>query len=131
MYHSGPLDKVIPAQQKQKERVLADGYCSLKVMLRQGVSQVGVLSRTLFILFINDLVPELPKGVITALYTDDFVFWCCEEYATIATYRMQLALDTLGKQIMCYNQQREVHCHTLLLLPQNKKITSGFLPAHN
>ena len=66
-----------------------------KVLLRQGVPQGGVMSPTLFILFANDLVQELPKGVKAALYTDDLVLWCNEEYATTARYRMQLALDVL------------------------------------
>ena len=42
---------------------------------------------------INDLVSELPKGIKAALYADDLVIWCKEEYATTATYRMQLAAD--------------------------------------
>ena len=53
------------------------------------------MSPSLFILFINDLVQELPKGVHAALYADDLVLLCTEEYATTATYRMQLALDKL------------------------------------
>jgi hypothetical protein len=41
----------------------------------------------------NDQIPELPKGVHTALNTDDLVLWCTEEYATKANYRMQIAFD--------------------------------------
>ena len=41
----------------------------------------------------NDLIPELPKGVHTTLYADDLVLWCTEEYATTATYRMPIDLD--------------------------------------
>ena len=43
----------------------------------------------------NDLVPELPRGVHAALYADDLVLWSTEEHATTATYRMQKALDKL------------------------------------
>ena len=49
--------------------------------------------RSSVIIFINDMVAELPKGVHAALYADDMVLWCSEGYATNATYRMQLALD--------------------------------------
>ena len=74
-------------------RVIVYGHSGQKVLLRQGVPQGGVLSTALFIHFINDLVPELPKGIHAVLYADDLVLWCTEEYATAATYRMQLALD--------------------------------------
>jgi hypothetical protein len=39
-----------------------------------------------------DLIPELPKGVHTAIYADDLVLWCTEEYAATANYRMQIAI---------------------------------------
>ena len=74
---------------------MVDGQHSKKVLMRHGVTQGGVLSPTLFIIFINDLVTQLPKGIHAALYADDLVLWCSEEYATTATYRMQLALDTV------------------------------------
>ena len=52
---------------------------SKKILLGHGVPQGGVLSPTLFLLFINDLVSVLPKGIKAALYVDDFVMWCKEE----------------------------------------------------
>nr|KAG5689418.1 hypothetical protein BaRGS_017936 [Batillaria attramentaria] len=79
----------------RRARVLVNGQCGRKVLLRQGVPQGGVLSPTLFILFMNDLVPELPRGIHAALYADDLVLWCTEEHTTTARYRMQLALDKL------------------------------------
>ena len=39
------------------------------------------------------VITELSKDVNTALYADDFVLWCTEEYATTANYGMQIALD--------------------------------------
>jgi hypothetical protein len=45
----------------------------------------------------NDLIPELPKGVHTAIYADDLVLWCTEEYAATANYKMQIALDNFVK----------------------------------
>ena len=51
-----------------KARDLIGGQFGKKVLLRQGVPQGGVLSTTLFILYMNDLVPEIPKAVHAALY---------------------------------------------------------------
>ncbi|VDH93496.1 Hypothetical predicted protein [Mytilus galloprovincialis] len=45
----------------RRARVLVDGQCGEKVIFKQGVPQGGVLPPTLCILFMNDLVPELPK----------------------------------------------------------------------
>ena len=59
------------------------------VLLRHGVPKGGVISPTLFLIFLDDLVKELPKGIKAALYADDLVMWCTEEYATTATFRMQ------------------------------------------
>jgi hypothetical protein len=80
----------------RKARVIVDGKHSRKILLKQGVPQ-GVLPPTLFILCMNALVPELPNGVQAALYADDLVLWCSEEYATTAKYRIQTALDMVAK----------------------------------
>lgn len=79
----------------RRARVSLNQTKSRKFLLRHGVPQGGVLSPTLFVLFINDIVSELPKGVKAALYADDLVLWCKEEHATTATYRMQGAIDKL------------------------------------
>ena len=71
----------------------------MKNLLRRGVPQRGVLYPTLFLLFINDLVSELLKGINAALYADDLVLWCKEEYPTTARYRMQLVADKLNSWI--------------------------------
>ena len=51
---------------------MVNGHKGCKVLLRQGVPQGGVLSPSLFILFINDVAKEMPKGIRAALYADDF-----------------------------------------------------------
>ena len=73
----------------RRARVSLDQLSSRKILLRQGVPQGGVL------VFINDLVSELPRGVKAALYADDLVLWCKEEHARTANYRIQQAIDQL------------------------------------
>jgi hypothetical protein len=81
----------------RKARVQLNGYRSKKVLLRHGVPQGGVLSPTLFLIFIDDLVAELPHGIKVALYADDLVMWCIDKYATTATKRLQRAVDALKR----------------------------------
>ena len=80
----------------RRERVSLDGTSSHKYLQRHGVPQGGVFSPTLFLHFINDLVAELLRGVKAALYADDLVLWCSEEYAATARIRMQVATEKLS-----------------------------------
>ena len=80
----------------RKARVKVDGKHSRQFLLRHGVPQGGVISPTLFLIFIDDLINKLPRGIKAALYADDLVIWCVEEYATTATYRMQQAVNALA-----------------------------------
>ena len=104
----------------RRARVLVDGYIGKKVLLRQGVPQGGVLSPLLFILYINDLLKEMPKGINAALYADDLVLWCSEEFTTTATYRMQSALDklTTWTNNWCVTINKEKSSATLFTLSQ-------------
>ena len=106
----------------RKARVLVNGHTGRKVLLRHGVPQGGVLSPTLFILFINDVVKELPKGVKAALYADDLVLWCTEEETTTATHRMQMALDkiTAWTEKWCLQINKEKSAATLFTLKKQK-----------
>ena len=81
----------------RQARVRVQGQKSKKKVLRQGVPQGGVLSPTLFLIFIDDIVKELPRGVRGAIYADDLVLWCSEEYTTTAQVRLQAALDKVGR----------------------------------
>ena len=114
----------------RRARVTVNGQTGKKVLLRHGVPQGGVLSPTLFLIFINDLVESLPKGVNAALYADDLVLWCKEEYATTATYRINQALGRLHEwsEKWCVKINKEKSSTSLFTLsPKAKagKITLG------
>ena len=116
----------------RRARVLVNGHSGNKVLLRHGVPQGGVLSPTLFILFINDVVKELPKGVKAALYADDLVLWCTEEYTTTAAHRMQMALDKISAwtEKWCLQINKEKSVASLFTLTQQKPqpLTLGDTP---
>ena len=106
----------------RRARVLVDGQQGKKFLLHQGVPQGGVLSPTLFILFINDIVKDLPRGVKAALYADDLVLWCTEEEAGTAAFRMQLALDQVNKwtKQWCVTINKDKSSTTLFTLSPKK-----------
>ena len=111
--------------QNRRARVKVNGHYGRKVLLRQGVPQGGVLSPTLFILFINDIVTELPKGVHAALYADDLVLWSTEEYASTASYRMNKALEIVSSwtERWCVTINRDKTTATLFTLSPKESVT--------
>ena len=76
-------------------RAQVNGAHSRQKTLREGVPQGGVLSPTLFLIYVNDIIAELPRKIHSALYADDMALWCSEEYITTDNYRMQQALEVL------------------------------------
>ncbi|KAK7095559.1 hypothetical protein V1264_006949 [Littorina saxatilis] len=107
----------------RRASVNVDETKSKKLLLRHGVPQGGVLSPTLFLLFIDNLVSEMPKGIKAALYADDLVIWCKEEHASTATYRMQRAEDRLNAwaEDWCVSINKEKSSTTLFILSPKQK----------
>ena len=95
---SGNMFKCIKSYtHNRRARVVIDNNRSKKILLRHDVPQRGVLSRTLFIVFMNDLVKQLlPTFVKSAMYADDLVMWSTEEYAATAQIRLQIAVNILS-----------------------------------
>ena len=74
-------------------RVKLDGTISRQVKLREGVPQGGVVSPTLFLVYINDITTTVPKHVSNTLHADDFAVWCAEEHTTTAVHRIQNTIN--------------------------------------
>ena len=81
----------------RKARVQVKEHFSQKKDIRQGVQQGGVLSPTLFLIFIGDILSRLPRSVKGAIYADDLALWCSEEHIGTAQHRLQIALNEIAK----------------------------------
>jgi hypothetical protein len=75
--------------------------CGRKVLLKQGVPQGGVLPLTLFILYMNDIIPELPKGVHTAIYADDKFSHDVHFYPRLSCFHVILLSKVTPRYVCC------------------------------
>ena len=78
-------------------RVKLDGILSKNVCLREGVPQGGVLSPTLFLVYINDILTTASKRVSNTPHADDLAIWNASVHTTTATYRIQEAISGISK----------------------------------
>ena len=78
-------------------RVKLDGNLSHTAKIREGVPQGGVISPTLFVIFINDITQGLSRHIPRALHADDFAMWNASTSTQTATIRMQDALNNTSK----------------------------------
>ena len=74
-------------------RVKLDGHLSKSVKMREGVPQGGVISPTLFLLYISNITTVLPRHVSNTLHADDLAVWSASEYTTSSAYRIQEAVN--------------------------------------
>ena len=107
----------------RRARVIIDSAKSKKNLLGHGVPQGGVLSPTLFLIFINDLIKQFPDAVKCAMYADDLVMWCTKEHATTAQLRLQEATNTLSNwtQDWCVKINKTKSFTTLFTLSTKAK----------
>ena len=76
-------------------RVKANNTISNLVHLHEGVPQGGVLSPTLFLVYINDLPQLFSPYIHCALHTDDLAIWTAAETIGTAQTRMQDAISNV------------------------------------
>ena len=81
---------------RRHARVELDGKRSKLVHLQEGVPQGGVISPTLFIIFINDLPNQLFPCIHRALHVDDLAICTRAEYTTTAAIRLQEATNAVS-----------------------------------
>ncbi|KAK7097474.1 hypothetical protein V1264_004447 [Littorina saxatilis] len=78
-------------------RVKLDSNLSYAVKIREGVPQGGVISPTLFVVFINDITNSLSRHISKALHADDLAMWSAAESTATTKVRMQEALNITSK----------------------------------
>ena len=78
-------------------RVKLDGILSKKVCLHEGAPQGSVLSPTLFLVYISDILTTISKRVSNTLHADDLAIWNASEHTTTATYRIQETISGISK----------------------------------
>ena len=74
-------------------RVKMEGKTSHLVKLTEGVLQGGVISPTLFLVFINNIMKNVPQRISQVLHADDLAIWHAAENINIATTRIQTNHD--------------------------------------
>ena len=78
-------------------RVRVDGKLSHRVPIAEGTPQGGVISSTLFLVFIDDITDGLINRISHALHADDLALWTAETSLAAAGSRIQTALDKLSE----------------------------------
>ena len=90
-------------------RVKLDGSLSREIRLSEGVPQGSILSRTLFLLYVNYIVNTLPPTVTNSLHVDDLAAWTIAEHTSTTTHVMQ---ETINR-VSCWADEwcMEINCN--------------------
>ena len=77
--------------------VMINGTMSKRVRMKQGLPQGSVLSPLLFVIFINDIVDNIPEGVEAPLFADDASVYSMDEDLEVAQARVQVAVSAIER----------------------------------
>ena len=81
----------------------------------------------------NNILKDIPSWIHGAIYADDLVIWCSEQYLTTATVRMQEALkkieDWTRKWLVSLNAKKTTY--TIFSLSTRAQTTTLKVGGHN
>ena len=83
--------------------VTLDDILNKQVCLREGLAQGRILSPTLFLVYINDILTTITKRVLNTLHTDDLAIWNAFEHTTTSTSWIQEAINATNKWTLDWN----------------------------
>ena len=69
-----------------------NSFSDIKIQ-KNGVPQGSVLSPTIFIIMINDILENPPEGIKLSLYADDVAIWISSSSLQYCKNQIQKALD--------------------------------------
>ena len=78
-----------------RAKVQVGGSRSRSFRIRRGVPQGSVLGPVLFILFVDDIAKDLPRGAYASLYADDLAIWSSSPDPLKASSVVQSSLNVL------------------------------------
>ena len=78
-----------------RAKVQVGGSRSLSFRIRRGVPQGSVLGPVLFILFVDDITKDLPRGAHASLYANDLAIWSSSPDPLKASSVVQSSLTVL------------------------------------
>lgn len=103
----------------RNQQVRIESCLSPPLLLNSGVPQGSILSSTLFLIFINDLLEQTFFGRISA-FADDIAFFYAEKQ--IENLNQKIKTDISLLQRWCYNNKMQIN------VSKTKYINFGFMP---
>jgi ribonuclease HI len=77
--------------------VMINGTLSKRVRMKQGLPQGSVLSPLLFVIFINDILKDLPDDVSASLFADDAAVYASDTNLITAQEKLQKGVTAIEK----------------------------------
>ena len=105
----------------RKINVKTGSTLSSSLPLFSGVPQGSVLRPTLFKIYINDIFSNIPDDVNSSLYADDCAIWITDASLTVASNKIQLALNSIEEWSSMWGLTFNVELKTHVIIFTNKR----------